>query len=248
MLESGQMAGIGSPLREWAREKLARAIERAALLGELSQEKVLDAARSIEIPAARLELLDDASIEARDQLADKITKGHASLAAVSCGAAGAIPVGGIVLELIALAELNVVQVDHVARTYGFDLTNVPEETRKKLPFKGGRALLLVPILAALQVKALEREGKMESIGSMVAGSATRAEMQAVSARLAGAAALGLLKMTLMKPLRRIVPFAGSAISAWSSYRFTEAVGVEAQRYFRDLAMGNVVVRGRRVAE
>lgn len=248
MLESAEMAGIGSPIREWARETLARAIERAALLGELSQDKVLGAARSFEIPAARLELLDDASIEARDQLAHKITRGHASLAAVSCGAAGAIPVGGLVLELIALAELNVVQVDHVARTYGFDLTKVPDETRSKLPFGGGRALLLLPILTALEVRALDRDGRMESIGSMVAGTVTRAEIQAVSARLAGAAALGLVKMTLTKPLRRLVPFAGSALSAWSSYRFTEAVGCEAQRYFRDLAMGNVVVRGRRVAD
>lgn len=241
------MPSIVAPFREWARDALVKAVERAAILGDFTQSKVLDAARSIEIPAARLELLDDATIEVRDALAQKITLGHASLAAVSCGAAGSIPVAGLLVELVALAELNVVQVDHVARTYGFDLTSVPDATRSKLPFNGGRALLLVPILAALQVKALDRDGRMESIGTLVAGSFTRKELQAVSARLASAVALGLLKRAMMKPLRRLVPFAGGAVSAWSSYRFTEAVGVEAQRYFRDLALGNVVVRGRRVS-
>ena len=240
------MASIVTPIREWARDALVQAIERAAVLGDFTQSKVLDAARSLEIPAARVELLDDASIEVRDALAKKITQGHASLAAVSCGVGGAIPVAGIVFELIALAELNVVQVDHVARTYGFDLTQIPDSTRSKLPFGGGRALLLLPILAALQVKALDRDGRMESIGTLVAGSASRAEIQAVSARLASAVALGLLKRALMKPFRRLVPIAGGAVSAWSSYRFTTAVGEEAQRYFRDLAMGNVTVRGRRV--
>lgn len=233
--------------RDWAREALAKAVERAAVFGDFTQGKVLDAARSLEIPAARLELLDDATIEVRDDLAKKITQGHASLAAVSCGAAGSIPVAGILVELIALAELNVVQVDHVARTYGFDLTKLPAATRSNLPFNGGRALLLLPILAALEVKALDRDGRMESIGALIAGSLTRKELQAVSARLASAVALGLLKRAVMKPLRRIVPFAGGAVSAWSSYRFTESVGIEAQRYFRDLALGNVVVRGRRVS-
>ena len=81
---------------------------------------------------------------------------------------------------------------------------------------------------------------------MSAGSATRAEIQALSARLVSAVALALLKRALKRPFRRLIPIAGGAVSAWSSYRFTESVGEEAQRYFRDLAMGNVVVRGRKV--
>lgn len=240
------MTAFVTPIRDAVRDALTKAIESAALFGNFTQNRVLDAARSLEIPAVRLELLDDATIEVRDELAKKVTKGHASLAAVSCGAAGSIPVAGLVVELIALAELNVVQVDHVARTYGFDLTDIPEGARSKLPFGGGRALLLVPILAALNIKALERNGKTESIGAMVVGSVGRAEIQAISARLASAVAFGMLKRALWKPLRRLVPFAGGAMSAWSSYKFTEAVGEEARKYFRDLAMGNVVVRGRRV--
>lgn len=240
------MTAFVTPIRDAVRDALTKAIESAALFGNYTQGKVLDAARGIEIPAARLELLDDASIAARDELAKKVTKGHASLAAVSCGAAGSIPIAGLVVELIALAELNVVQVDHVARTYGFDLTNIPDSTRSKLPFGGGRALLLVPILAALNIKALEREGKTETIGSLLAGSVGRTELKAISARLASAVAFGLLQRAMWKPFRRLVPFAGGAMSAWSSYKFTEAVGEEARKYFRDLAMGNVVVRGRRV--
>lgn len=236
-----------SPLGSLAREALTKAFHGAVVLGDITQQKVLDAARSIDMPLNRVELLDDATIAMRDDLARKITKGHASLAAVSCGAAGSIPVGGIVLELVTLAELNVVQVDHVARTYGFDLTSMPAEARKKLPFGGGRALLLVPILGALEIRALERDGKLESIPALLAGAASRAELQALGARLAAAAAMALAKRAVMKPLRRFIPFAGSAMSAWSSYRFTEAVGEEARQYFRDLAMGNVVVRGRAVS-
>jgi uncharacterized protein (DUF697 family) len=109
---------------------------------------------------------------------------------------------------------------------------------------GARALLLVPILAALQVKALERDGNLESVGSLVVGAAKRAEWQALTGRLAAAAALALLKRVATKPFRRLIPFAGSAIAAWSGYRFTEAVGEEARRYFSDLAAGTVVVRER----
>lgn len=237
---------LGEPVAEWAKEAVKSAVDRAAAVGRATEQRVLSTARSIEIPVTRLDGLAAVPIEQRDRLAQQITRGQASLAAVSCGAAGTVPVAGLFLELAALAELNLVQVDHVARAYGFDIGGPPEGLSQHLPLGGGRTLLLVPILTTLQVKALDREGKMDSLAGLVGGTASRAEWQAISARLATAAAVGLLKMTASKPLRRVVPMAGSAISAWSSYRFTEAVGIEACRYFRDLATGENVVRGRLV--
>lgn len=180
-------------------------------------------------------------------MAERITKGHATIASVSCGAAGAIPVAGLFVALAALAELNMVQVDAIARAYGFEVGAAqPKGLAKRLPLGGSRAVLLLPILAALEVRALERDGKMESIASILDGTARRRETQALAARLSAALATAMLKRLALKPLRRFVPMAGGAISAWSSYHFTAAVGEEAKRYFRELATGDVVVRGKTI--
>lgn len=234
------------PLGDWSRDALKAVLDQASALGRATEKHVLDTARSIEIPVVRVEQLGKLPIETRDEIADRITKGHASLAAVTCGAAGTVPIGGLFLELAALAELNMVQVDHVARAYGFDIGGPKKGVLKDLPLGGNRTILLVPILAALEVRALERDGKTESIVDLLDGTAKRAELQAISTRLAYAAAMGLLRRTATKPLRRFIPLAGGAISAWSSYRFTDAVGREAKTYFRALATGEVVVRGKSV--
>ena len=234
------------PVGEWSRDALKTVLDQAASLGRATEKHVLDTARSIEIPVIRVEQLGKLPIETRDDIAERITKGHASLAAVTCGAAGTVPIGGLFLELVALAELNMVQVDHVARAYGFDIGGPKKGVLKELPFGGSRTILLIPILAALEVRALERDGKTETISDLLDGTAKRSELQALSTRLAYAAAVALLKRTATKPLRRFIPLAGGAISAWSSYKFTDAVGREAKTYFRALALGEVIVRGKRI--
>ena len=223
---------------------LKKAFDKAASLGERTQARVLKAARSLEVPATRVESLASLPIETRDSIAARIAKSHASMAAVTCGAAGAVPVAGLALELIALAELNDVQVDHIARAYGFELGGPPKEVADKLPMHGSRALLLVPILAALEVKALERAGRMESIKDILAGGLERAEWQAIGGRLAAAAAIALLKQIASDAVGELIPIAGGAIAAWSSYAFTDAVGKEAVGYFRDLATNGIVVKGK----
>lgn len=239
-----------NPAAAWTREKLrktlAQTFESTVNAGRNVEALVLKRMRGLEVPASRDAIAIDLPIESRDELAVRISKAHASIAAVSCGAVEAIPFAGLVLELVTLAELNVVQVDQIAKAYGFTLGEIPARVAKKMPLGGSRALLLLPILAALHVNALDREGDLESIGRAVKGTAKRVEWQALTGRLASAAALGMLKRIVAKPFRRLIPFAGSAVAAWSGYTFTEAVGTEARRYFRDLAMGTVTVRGRRV--
>lgn len=232
--------------RAAARRALTEVFERSVWAGRQIEGRILGAMRAMEIPAERMESVADLSMEARDEIAGRIAKAHASLAAVSCGAAESVPIAGIALELITLAELNVVQVDQIAQAYGFKLGEIPTRVSKKLPFAGSRTLLLFPILAALHVRALERDGDLDSLAKAVKGGAKRKEWQALTGRLAAAAALGMTKRIFTKPLRRIIPFAGSAVAAWSGYTFTEAVGQEARRYFRDLAQGTLTVRGRKV--
>jgi uncharacterized protein (DUF697 family) len=243
------------PAAAWTRDTVRRVltqtfertVDASRRLHDSFEDGLLSRLRDLEVPATRTGVALDLPLEARDELAARIAKAHCSLAAVSCGAAEAVPFAGLAIELITLAELNVVQVDQIARAYGFELGNLPPRIAKHVPMGGARALLLVPILAALQVKALERDGDLESVGALIVGAAKRAEWQALTGRLAAAAALGLLKRVATKPFRRMIPFAGSAIAAWSGYRFTEAVGDEARRYFRDLAAGTVTVRGRKIS-
>lgn len=239
-----------TPAAAWTKEALRKALteafEQTIHAGRAVESRVLSGLRGIEIPAERVNIAIDMPIENRDQIAERIAKAHASLAAVSCGAVEAIPVAGLVLELVTLAELNVVQVDQIAQAYGFKLGELPDKVARKLPMSGARGLLLLPILAALHVNALEREGDLDTLGKAVKGTAKKVEWQALTGRLASAAALGMLKRIVAKPFRRMIPFAGSAVAAWSGYTFTEAVGEEARKYFRDLALGTVVVRGRKV--
>lgn len=236
------------PAATWTRDALQNALrqsfERTVQAGRLVEDRVLRALRGLEVPASRVDGALPIPIEQRDEMASHIARAHASLAAVWCGAAESLPVAGLALELFTLAELNVVQVDQIAQAYGFKLGDMPDGTASKLPMGGARALLLVPILGALNVRALERDGKMETLAEAMKGAARRKEWQAIGGQLAAAAALGMMKRIASKPLRRMIPFAGSAIAAWSGYTFTRAVGDEAQAYFRDLATGNVTVRGR----
>ncbi len=236
-------------IRERAKQAVKNAIDGAIRAGRFTQDKIIDAARGIDVPTTRVLDSEKLPIEMRDEMAERITRGHATIASVSCGAAGAIPVAGLFVELAALAELNVVQVDAIARAYGFELGSMkPKGLARKLPLAGSRAVLLVPILAALNVRALERDGKMESIPTLLEGTVRRREVQAIGVRLSAAAAGALLKRLALKPLRRFVPVAGGAISAWSSYQFTSAVGEEAKKYFRELATGDVVVRGKKLPD
>ena len=239
-----------NPAAAWTKDALRKALseafERTVHAGRFVEGRVLSGLRGIEVPAERIGIAIDMPMENRDQIAERIAKAHASLAAVSCGAVEAIPVAGLVLELVTLAELNVIQVDQIAQAYGFKLGELPDKIAKKLPMAGARGLLLLPNLAALHVNALDREGDLDSLGKVVKGTAKKVEWQALTGRLASAAALGMLKRIVAKPFRRMIPFAGSAIAAWSGYTFTKAVGDEARKYFRDLAMGTVTVRGRKV--
>src|SRR5688500_14309162 len=145
-------------IRDRAKQAVKDVIDTAVRAGKFTQDATLDAARGIDIPATRSLESEKLPIERRDEMAERITKGHATLASVSCGAAGAIPVAGLFVELAALAELNMVQVDAIARTYGFEIGAMkPKGLAKRLPLAGSRAVLLVPILAALNVRALERD-------------------------------------------------------------------------------------------
>ena len=239
-----------TPAAAWTKERVRAALtqvfERTIDAGRHVEGRVLSLLRRVEIPTQRLELAADLPMEAREELAERIAKAHASLAAVSCGAAESVPIAGLALELFTLAELNVVQVDQIAQAYGFKLGELSPRIAKKRPLGGARTLLLVPILGALEVRALERDGEMDSLGSLLKAGVKRKEFQALTGRLAAAAALGMTKRIFMKPLRRLIPFAGSAVAAWSGYTFTQAVGEEARNYFRDLAQGTVTVRGRKV--
>src|SRR5437870_6303318 len=71
---------------------LKRAFEKAARVGEQTEKRVLDAALALDIPVQRVEALGLLPLETRDDIAERVAKGHATLAAVSCGTAGAIPV------------------------------------------------------------------------------------------------------------------------------------------------------------
>jgi uncharacterized protein (DUF697 family) len=248
MAASTATRALGSTIT-WTKDALASALQRifdeAAKIGERTEKRVLDAALALDIPVQRVEALGLLPLETRDDIAERVSKGHATLAAVSCGTAGAIPVAGFALEMAALAELNVVQVDHIARSYGFEIGRPPKGISEKLPLGGSRAVLLLPILAALEVRALERDGKMHSLADALRGTIERSEWQALGGRIAAECALSLLRRAAIgEALGSVIPIAGGAVAAWSSYKFTEAVGRESIRYFRDLATGQVVVRGR----
>src|SRR5579859_5432744 len=137
------------PVAVWTRDALARALRRAleeaARLGRATEGRVLAAARAMEIPAVRVEALAALPIESRDAIADRLARGATQLAVVAGGAAGALPVGSLPIELIALAELNVVQVDHIARAYGYRIGSLPEDVSRRLPMEGQTGLLFLPI-------------------------------------------------------------------------------------------------------